>query len=293
MIVLAISYTTLISSPSYAQIPNIYAHASFAEKIYLQLDSKVYTTDNTIWFKAIVTHAVDHAPTTLSGVLYAELIDASERVIEKKLIKIEQGIGEGFFQLNQQYAEGLYLIRAYTEWNKNFGSDFFFKEYINVFAATTNTKADPIKNVTLVEGQNNARRLNATVDPFAIDSLHSKELTLFISFDGKKDSISVKKNGSNKYPLDYAIPAKCQFVTLQVQTKNNFSYSKTIVLDKDYLDLQFFPESGELVHGLPAVVGFKALDCNGKGKKVEGEIIDGQGAVVASFARYALYQTLI
>ncbi|MEO6730857.1 MAG: hypothetical protein ABIN01_06545, partial [Ferruginibacter sp.] len=202
---------------------------------------------------------------------------------EKKLIKIEYGIGEGFFQLNQQHAEGLYLIRAYTEWNKNFGSDFFLKEYINVFAATAKPKAEPIKNVTLVEGQNTARRLNATFDPFAIDSLHSKELTLVISFDDKKDSISLKKNGSNKYLLDYPIPAKCQFVTLQVQTKNHFSYSKTIVLDKDYLDLQFFPESGELVHGIPAIVGFKALDCNGKGKMVEGEIVDGQGTVTASF----------
>jgi hypothetical protein len=42
--------------------------ASFAEKIYLQLDSKVYTTDKTIWFKSIVTNAIDHTPTTLSSV---------------------------------------------------------------------------------------------------------------------------------------------------------------------------------------------------------------------------------
>lgn len=32
-------------------------HNSLAEKIYLQLDSEVYTTDNTIWFKAILANA--------------------------------------------------------------------------------------------------------------------------------------------------------------------------------------------------------------------------------------------
>ena len=29
----------------------------------------------------------------------------------------EEGIGQGFFKLNRQQPEGIYLIRAYTEWN--------------------------------------------------------------------------------------------------------------------------------------------------------------------------------
>ena len=49
------------------------------------------------------------------------------------------------------------------------------------------------------------------------------------------------------------------------------------------MDLQFFPESGEMVHGMPCLLGFKALDCKGKGKIVEGEIVNGQGEVILSF----------
>lgn len=48
---------------------NICAHAALAEKIYLQMDGKVYTTDKTVWFKAIAVSAMDHIPTPLSGVL--------------------------------------------------------------------------------------------------------------------------------------------------------------------------------------------------------------------------------
>ena len=81
------------------------------------MDGKVYTTDKTIWFKSVVTSASDHTLTKLSGVLYVELIGPDEKIIEKKLIKLENGIGDGFFDLNQSYSEGLYLIRAYTEWN--------------------------------------------------------------------------------------------------------------------------------------------------------------------------------
>ena len=268
---------------SLSQGINFSSSASLAEKVYLQLDNKVYTMNQTIWFKAIVASATDHVPTKLSGVLYVELIDPNERIVEKKLIKVVQGIGNGFFQLNQNYAEGLYLVRAYTEWNKNFGPDFFVKEYIHIFSASAKIKADPITNVTLVEGQNNERRLNATFDPFVIDSLHKKELTLFISLDEKRDTLSLKKNGINNYLLDYAIPAGSPFITLHFQTKNHFEYSKTILLEKDYLDLQFFPESGELVQGIPALMGFKAVESNGKGKMVEGDIINWKGEVIAFF----------
>ena len=50
---------------------------SYAEKIYLQLSSTIFTTDNTIWFKAIVTDFV-HFPTRISGVLHVEFIDFDE-----------------------------------------------------------------------------------------------------------------------------------------------------------------------------------------------------------------------
>ncbi|NOY50286.1 MAG: hypothetical protein GXO88_06980 [Chlorobi bacterium] len=275
--------SAILAFPCLTKSSNLSSNASSAEKIYLQLDSEVYTTDGTIWFKAIVTNVADHVPTKLSGVLYVELIDPNERVVEKKLVRLENGIGSGFFQLMSTYAEGLYLIRAYTQWNQNFGKDFFFKEYIRVFAATKEAKSNLITDVTLIEEQNNKRRLTATLDPFAIDSLHTKVLTLVLSLNDKKDTISIRKNRGNQYRLNYAIPDSCRFVTLQMQTRNRFSYTKTIALDKDYVDLQFLPESGEIVQGIPALVGFKALDCNGKGKKVEGKVVDGKGDVVTFF----------
>jgi hypothetical protein len=268
---------------SYSQSPYICSKSALAEKIYLQLDRKVYTTDEIIWFKAITTNAVTHRPTVLSGILHVELTGPNEKLIEKKLIKINDGIGNGFFQLNRSYAEGLYLVRAYTEWNKNFDADFIFNEYIQVFAPIRKEKEPPITNVTLIEKGNNQRRLNAFFNPNTIDSLQKKELTLFLSVDNRKDTLTIKRGGNNKYFLDYAIPNECQFVTLQMQTENHFNFSKTVVLNKDYLDLQFFPESGELVRGIQSLVGFKALDCNGKGKSVEGEVVNQQGEVITSF----------
>ena len=278
-----ISICLILNLNARSQDNHIYNYGFEPEKIYLQLDGKVYTTDKTIWFKAIITNASDHSLTKLSGVLYVELIAPDEKVIEKKLIKLEKGVGIGFFDLNNNYSEGTYLIRSYTEWDRNFGSDFFFNEYIQVFAPATKMKPEPISKATLVEKKDKNRQLIAYFDPTIIDSLHKKELTIIITRNKIVDTLSVEKNSANKYMIDYEIPDTCQFVTLKMLTKNLFSFTKTIVLDEDHIDLQFFPESGELVHGICSRVGFKALEYNGKGKSVTGEIINGNGAVLTRF----------
>jgi hypothetical protein len=49
-------------------------------------------------------------------------------------------------------------------------------------------------------------------------------------------------------------------------------------------DIQFFPESGELINGLRSKVAIKAIATNGLGKDVEGTIIDNDGAEIAVFS---------
>jgi len=90
------------------------SNVSLAEKVYLQTDRQVYTTNDTIWFKGIVTSAFTHKPTALSGVLYVEMIAPSEQLLEKKLIKLTEGLGSGFFGIGADAPEGTYQLRAYT-----------------------------------------------------------------------------------------------------------------------------------------------------------------------------------
>src|SRR5690606_5027269 len=117
----------LSAMPVYAQSQHFVAHAAFAEKIYLQVDADVYSTDETIWFKAMVVESTSHRPSTLSGVLHVELIAPDEQVADRKRIKLTEGIGSGGFKLKESYLPGNYLVRAYTEWNRNFGPVLMFK----------------------------------------------------------------------------------------------------------------------------------------------------------------------
>tara|TARA_R110002050_G_scaffold56512_1_gene127001 strand:- start:96408 stop:99071 length:2664 start_codon:yes stop_codon:yes gene_type:complete len=268
-----------------SQEGQISSHTAFAEKIYLQLNNIAYTSDETIWFKSIVVHTPLHTSTGLSGVLYVELINPAEEIVAKKLIKLTNGIGEGFFELHQNYKAGTYLIRAYTTWNKNFGINFIYTLPIQIYSAFKNTEVDPISNIRIENKEDQSRWLKATIEPLLVDSLYKNndKLTLFFSIENKKDSLSVKKNKEDRYTFEYPLSENAQFVTLQFRTKNILTTPQTISIDPNYLDFQFFPESGSLVHGIESKVGFKVLGANGKGKPLYGEIVNEKEEFITSF----------
>ncbi|TKG97246.1 hypothetical protein EYV94_02105 [Puteibacter caeruleilacunae] len=277
LILISLSYSTN------AQVDNLFhSNAALAEKVYLQLDGKAYTAGHIVWFKAIIANACEHKPSPLSGVLYVDLISSDETVIEKKLIKINKGIGEGFFYLDKHLKQGRYLIRAYTLWNMNFGSDFMFKEYIQVFTPTQ-IAGKPITNIKLIKDETNVDHLKACFNPQVIDSMHRNKLNVLVAIDDKKDTLRLKKGKDKQYHINYKVPNDSQFATLQMITANEERYATTVVLNNEQVDLQFFPESGEFVHGLDSKVGFKALDSSGKGKIVQGVIVDENDSVIKSF----------
>ena len=106
---------------------------SLAEKIYLQIDNTIYQTDATIWFKAVVSKSFDNSLSDLSGIIYVELIDFNETIIETKTLKLNQGTSSGSFDLQGSFKTGKYVLRAYTHWNRNFKDDFIFSQPIDVF----------------------------------------------------------------------------------------------------------------------------------------------------------------
>ena len=52
----------------------------------------------------------------------------------------------------------------------------------------------------------------------------------------------------------------------------------------DQLSITFFPEGGHLVHELPGVVAFKAVNLNGKGVDIKGKVFDSNNNFITSFS---------
>ncbi len=56
-----------------------------------------------------------------------------------------------------------------------------------------------------------------------------------------------------------------------------------LVKDSASLDIQFFPEGGNLVHNIPAKVAFKAVDTQGKGIDLRGIVLGSGGDTLTTF----------
>ncbi len=271
---------------------------AYAEKIYLQLSSTVFTSDQTVWFKAVVTDT-NNLPTNLSGILHVELIDFDERLIEHKLLKLENGIADGFFQLQESMPLGRYLIRAYTEWNKNFNADFISKQYIDIYSAEEiETDKDAFKQIVLTQTETKQFEISGKAYPRLLNPKYRGKLMLYFEMPNKKDSLEITKDKSGFYAFKYVLPPNVARVGLAFQPdslklKNHNleflnTYRKTIAVDTSFLDLQFFPEGGKLVDGLVSKVAFKALDYKNESKAISGNIIDENDSVITSFKTNSL-----
>lgn len=254
-----------------------------AEKIYLQLSSSVYATDQNIWFKAIVIDSENHMTNRLSGLLYVDLIDCNQQIIQRKLVKLDEGIGKGSFELQEDYVQGRYLIRAYTEWNLNFGEDFIFKSYINLYDVEKGKNKNPFESLAVKEKSTGQFFLTGKLRPQMIGKKTERRIQVYMDWDKGQDTISFKKKATGSYPFEYELSEKTDWINISFENGDKPRHTETIVLNDSLLDLRFFPESGQLVHGLRNKIGFKAIGFDGKGRRVQGEIFDATGKTVTSF----------
>ncbi len=261
--------------------PN-YSNAIYSEKIYLQLDKQMYTSGSTLWFKCIILNANTHEFTAFSKVLVVELISPEKTVLETKLIHLDKGLGEGFFDLDEDLPQNTYLIRAYTRWNNNFRKDLSYEQYFQVFT-DEDQEQGPITNVVIRTNEQKERILDATFNPLILDSLHRDKLKVTVTLDGEEEKLVLNKDRDRLYQLNYDLSDSAEIGILQMQTSTNRGYSTTVVLQENGLDLQFFPESGKLVDGLINEVGFKAIGPDGRGVKVSGKILDDSDSLIAAF----------
>ena len=101
---------------------NAFGKALPQEKVYVHMDNTCYFQGDTIWFTAYLMETDTGKPSEISELLYVELLNNDGYLVERKLIEMKEGRGNGFFALNKmiQYS-GFYELRAYTRWQLNWG----------------------------------------------------------------------------------------------------------------------------------------------------------------------------
>ncbi len=109
------------------------------EKIYLHLDKSVYAPLDTVWFKAYLIDPILNSYSSLSGLIYVDMVSAEGNVVQTLSLPTQLGISWGSMVLNPKtYKSGTYTLRGYTNWMQNFGETYFFKKQIKVVNISAN-----------------------------------------------------------------------------------------------------------------------------------------------------------
>jgi hypothetical protein len=118
------------------------------EKLYLQFDRAIYSPGETIWIKAYLFSGSNVS--LISKTFYAELIDESGKVIERKTAPIFMSGAAVAFDLPASLFGSLVYIRAYTQWMLNFDSSFLYMRAIPVLSAKKSKVEKPVTSETFI-----------------------------------------------------------------------------------------------------------------------------------------------
>ena len=109
-----------------------YTTSARPQKVYLHLDKNGYKAGETIWFKSYLFDGTSHSLDTTTSNLYVELIDSDGKAMEMRILMVEEGIANGDILLRSNMPDGNYLIRAYTDWMRNFDEKYYFTQHLNI-----------------------------------------------------------------------------------------------------------------------------------------------------------------
>jgi TonB-dependent SusC/RagA subfamily outer membrane receptor len=103
------------------------------QKAYLHLDNIAYHAGEKIWYKAYLVDARTLKADTISSILVVELVNSFGVSSMIQMVKLDRGLAHGEFSLPDTMPEGLYQVRAYTNWMRNFSQEYFFHRDINIW----------------------------------------------------------------------------------------------------------------------------------------------------------------
>lgn len=260
------------------------------EKVHLHFDKPYYAIGDHIWFKAYLYNSTTQEPSDISKILYVELINERDSIKQQLKLPVQAGSTWGNFSLPDTLTEGNYRIRAYTQWMRNTGPEFFFDKTIKIGYSWTNQVST---NTTYsYSKENNGEKVAASItfkdkdgNPYAGND---------VRYEVQMESKNVLKG---KATTNNQGEISLSFLNSQPDLQKKGRIIATITLPEDKkitreipikvtsrsVDVQFFPESGNLVAGLPTKIAVKSVNSSGLGENISGVIIDENGLEVNRF----------
>ncbi len=121
------------------------------EKVYLHFDKPYYMAGETMWFKGYLFDGTSHKIDSVSRVMYVDLIDETNgKTIASRILNCD-GSTHGDILLPDSLEEGVYQIRAYTNYMKNYSDEFFFHQDFNIYQGSMKNRLTDANAKKMIE----------------------------------------------------------------------------------------------------------------------------------------------
>lgn len=255
------------------------------EKAYLHLDKHTYTLGEDLWFSAYLVAGGTQLPSPMSKTLYVDLFDGDGLLLTQKMIQLENGRGAGDFKIPDFAKTGIYQIKAYTSWMKNFGEEYFFSQNFLVVDGLGGSFLPMMEILDLkiigekVQYQIALQAVNSSGEPLANKKIEviaiGNEETLYAQ------ELQLSSNGEVEFV--FSIPAKAyssQRLEFNFEESEGYVITQKIRLpySLQLADIQFMPEGGNWLIGKKAKLALRAVDPDGMPVSLKGSIEGESGA---------------
>jgi len=262
------------------------------EKLYLQTDKPSYVSEDTLWFKAYLFDASYLNAATKSGMLYLEIANDSNRVMKRIRVPVFAGIAMGQVALDQnELPQGSYILRAYTNWMRNFGEDYIVKKYFYIGEVSDKDWLVNYQAQLVKDADQDKVQLGLRLKQFDEFPVGLREMRIRIT-DEKRTwfKSDIETNVDGWLAINFTLPEKANVkdLTLSMQdmrkSEGNRKLQMPVLLNRpERMDLQFMPEGGNLVAGLPAHIAFKAINEDGMAADLSAKVYTSTLQEVAEF----------
>jgi len=212
------------------------------EEIYIHSDRYEYISGEDLWFNIYLIDRQSFKASSGSKIAYFELLNPENRPIVQKRIILEEGFGPGQIVLPDTLSTGIYTIRAYTNWMKNFMPVNCFTKDIHVFNAFSSR--------SFKEKINSGKKISEHTGPDNYPAASNAGLTLKVD-NLKSDVVEIDVVTDEKYRSEN----RNQFY-LFIQTHGNINHVSSEGTTDGYAKI--FINKNQLSAGINQITVFNA-----------------------------------
>jgi len=180
------------SGQSQINIPNYirqrfqsYCKSVPREEIFVHADREEYISGEDLWFNIYLIDRRSFKPSSNSNIAYFEILSPENIPVVQKRILLENGFGPGQVVLPDTLSSGVYTIRAYTNWMKNFFPFNCFMKDITVYnPLRTKVFKRSIRSTDIKESTPGILTDNSGLN-LKVNNLKQDSLEIIIITDGK------------------------------------------------------------------------------------------------------------